>query len=139
MAAVMSNEVSNTDKISIFVAECERLGIRILPPDINKSGLKFEPDHVNAAGVAAAKVARKTALAQAAGAAADSVELNADIRFEDLPSASRNTARTEIANGQPPTVTERIHLGAIRYGLAAIKNVGESAMESAMSERERGG
>ena len=27
MAAVMSNEVSNTDKISIFVGECERMGI----------------------------------------------------------------------------------------------------------------
>ncbi|MDQ3623153.1 MAG: DNA polymerase III subunit alpha, partial [Verrucomicrobiota bacterium] len=36
MAAVMSNEVSNTDKISVFVAECERLEIRILPPDVNR-------------------------------------------------------------------------------------------------------
>lgn len=43
MAAVMSNEVSNTEKISVFVAECERMGIKILAPDINRSGLKFEP------------------------------------------------------------------------------------------------
>ena len=41
MAAVMSNEIANTDKISIFVAECERMGIPILAPDVNKSGLKF--------------------------------------------------------------------------------------------------
>jgi DNA polymerase-3 subunit alpha len=59
MAAVMSNEVSNTDKISIFVAECERLGITILPPDVNKSGLKFTPEEVSNEGVAAAQAARK--------------------------------------------------------------------------------
>jgi DNA polymerase-3 subunit alpha len=44
MAAVMSNEVANTDKISIFVAECERMGIPILPPDVNRSSLKFAPE-----------------------------------------------------------------------------------------------
>ncbi len=44
MAAVMSNEVANTDKISIFVAECERMGITILPPDVNRSSLKFAPE-----------------------------------------------------------------------------------------------
>ena len=59
MAAVMSNEISNTDKISIFVSECERLGITILAPDVNKSGLKFTPEEVNAEGIAAAKEARK--------------------------------------------------------------------------------
>ena len=43
MAAVLSNEVSNTEKISVFVGECERMGIKILAPDMNRSGLKFEP------------------------------------------------------------------------------------------------
>ncbi len=152
MAAVMSNEVSNTEKISVFVAECERLGIKILPPDVNKSGLKFEPDHVDAAGVEAAKAARKTALAQPVAAddngIPDSVEPDADIRFEDLPVADPKPAKSENGNGPMPAVAaapaapavqERRHLGAIRYGLAAIKNVGESAMESATSERDRGG
>src|SRR5206468_12331556 len=61
MAAVMSNEVSNTDKISIFVGECERMGITILPPDVNKSGLKFTPEEVRTEGVAAAQAARRKA------------------------------------------------------------------------------
>jgi DNA polymerase-3 subunit alpha len=146
MAAVMSNEVSNTDKISIFVAECERLGIKILPPDINQSGLKFEPDHVDAAGVVAAQVARKTALALAAKAGnedfpdiAPDVEPDAEVRFEDLPAGEKKNGAAEAANGAAPAAAERIRLGAIRYGLAAIKNVGESAMEAAMSERARGG
>src|SRR5205807_2284451 len=75
--------INNTDKISVFVGECKRMGISILPPDVNKSGLKFTPENV-------------------AGAT--------DPGF-----------------------------GAIRYGLAAIKHVGESAMEAAIRERERGG
>ncbi|MFN0077848.1 MAG: DNA polymerase III subunit alpha, partial [Prosthecobacter sp.] len=82
MAAVLSLEVSNTDKIANFVSECLDMGIKVLPPDINKSALKFSPE-----------------------------------RFE----------------------TEDVNPNAIRYGLSAIKNVGEGAMEAAISEREKNG
>src|SRR4029079_8391491 len=41
MSVLLSNEINNTDKISVFVGECKRMRISILPPDINKSGLKF--------------------------------------------------------------------------------------------------
>jgi DNA polymerase-3 subunit alpha len=78
MAGLLSNEINNTDKISIFVGECKRMGISILPPDINRSGLKFLPESHDGAM-------------------------------------------------------------AIRYGLAAIKHVGEGAMELSIQERERGG
>ncbi len=44
MCGLLSNEINNTDKISVFVAECKRMGVEILPPDVNKSGLKFVPD-----------------------------------------------------------------------------------------------
>ncbi|HEY0369262.1 MAG TPA: DNA polymerase III subunit alpha [Chthoniobacterales bacterium] len=75
MSGLLSNEVNNTDKISVFVGECKRMGITILPPDVNRSALKFTPEGEN----------------------------------------------------------------AIRFGLAAIKNVGEGAMEAAIRERENGG
>jgi DNA polymerase-3 subunit alpha len=78
MAGLLSNEINNTDKISVFVGECKRMGVAILPPDINKSGLKFTPE-------------------------------------------------------------EQSGKIAIRYGLAAIKNVGESAMQMSIEERERAG
>src|SRR5260370_12819418 len=48
MAGLLSNELHNTDKISVFVGECKRMSISILPPDINKSGLKFTPETVAA-------------------------------------------------------------------------------------------
>ena len=89
MAAVMSNEISNTDKISVFVAECDRMGIKILEPDVNKSALKFAPEALGG----------------------------------DLPTKADGTE----------------YHGAIRYGLAAIKNVGEAAMEAAIAEREANG
>src|ERR1041385_8139388 len=34
MAGLLSNEINNTDKISTFVGECKRMGIPILPPNV---------------------------------------------------------------------------------------------------------
>ncbi|WP_193210861.1 DNA polymerase III subunit alpha [Luteolibacter marinus] len=79
MAGLLSNEINNTDKIGVFVAECSRMNIEILPPDLNQSKLRFAP--------------------------------------EQLPSGAF----------------------AVRYGLAAIKNVGEGAMAQAIAEREKNG
>ena len=78
MAGLLSNEINNTDKISVFVGECKRMGVAILPPDVNRSALKFIPE------------------------------------------------QTETGM-------------AIRYGLAAIKHVGQGAMEVAIAEREKNG
>ena len=94
MAGLLSNEINNTEKISVFVGECKRMGISILPPDINKSSLKFTPEIV------------------AAGADRGRAE----------------NAKPAAANGSS--------YNAIRYGLAAIKNVGEAAMAMAIRERE---
>jgi DNA polymerase-3 subunit alpha len=143
MAAVMSNEVSNTDKISIFVAECERLGIKILPPDLNLAGLKFEPAEVNSEGVEALKVSRRTVIEAGVEAAAEDEVEEAGVRFEDLPaerSAKRKKrVKTATKEALAAAAAEKLHLGAIRYGLAAIKNVGEPAMEAAIAERTNGG
>ena len=97
MAGLLSNEVNNTEKISVFVGECKRMGISILPPDVNKSGLKFTPETVAGIGDAGA------------------------------PTQGSQTGVPDPG------------YNAIRYGLAAIKHVGESAMEAAIRERERGG
>lgn len=41
MAAVLSSDMDNTDKVIIFIDECQNLGIKILPPDIQQSDFKF--------------------------------------------------------------------------------------------------
>lgn len=41
MRAVLSAESGETEKVAISVAECKRMGIKILPPDINESFSDF--------------------------------------------------------------------------------------------------
>lgn len=41
MAAVMTAESEDSDKIAAAIEECKRLGIVVLPPDVNKSGIGF--------------------------------------------------------------------------------------------------
>ena len=154
MSAVMSNEVANMDKISIFVSECERLGIKLLAPDVNESGLKFAPSEVSAEGIAALKALRKAVVkADAAKEVPEEIEIapDADLgsvlsdaeadaeshRFEDL---ADGPGRASVPDAPVPVDgMEKPHIGCIRYGLAAIKNVGELAMAAAIDERTRGG
>ncbi len=74
MAATLSSEMGNSDKLAGYIEECKRMGIAVRPPDINESRKNF----------------------------------------------------TVVGD-------------AIRFGLAAIKNVGEGTVEAVVEERESGG
>ena len=41
MAALLTIEAANTDKLAMYLGECRDLGVTILPPDINSSQLAF--------------------------------------------------------------------------------------------------
>lgn len=41
MAAVLTSEQNNTDRLAIVIEECERMGLNVLPPDINESFVEF--------------------------------------------------------------------------------------------------
>ena len=41
MAALLSSEIGNTDKVVQYINEARELGLHILPPDVNESGFKF--------------------------------------------------------------------------------------------------
>ncbi|PIP85673.1 DNA polymerase III subunit alpha [Candidatus Collierbacteria bacterium CG22_combo_CG10-13_8_21_14_all_43_12] len=41
MTALMSVEAGDTDKIVLAISECEKLGIKVLPPDVNESLTDF--------------------------------------------------------------------------------------------------
>jgi len=43
MAALISLEMGNFDKMPVFIAEAEEMGLKILPPDVNNSGVRFRP------------------------------------------------------------------------------------------------
>jgi DNA polymerase-3 subunit alpha len=41
MASVLTHTKGNIDKITFFMEECKRMGVQVLGPDINESGLNF--------------------------------------------------------------------------------------------------
>ncbi|NQT03574.1 MAG: DNA polymerase III subunit alpha, partial [Planctomycetes bacterium] len=43
MAALLTYEMDNTDKIVDYIAECNHMDIEVLAPDINESGIDFTP------------------------------------------------------------------------------------------------
>jgi DNA polymerase-3 subunit alpha len=90
MTALLSVEKHNTDKIATVVAECRRLGIQILPPDINRSETDF------------------------------SIEESSCEQQSETPTPDASKA-------------------AIRFGLGAIKNVGEGALQGMLQERAQNG
>ena len=86
MAATISSDMDNTDKVVTFLDESRAIGLTVLPPDVNASDFMFvavEPDQPSSSG--------------------------------------RQGART------------------IRYGLGAIKGVGQGACEAIVEECRRGG
>ncbi len=74
MAATLSSEIGSTEKIVKLIDDCRKMGIEVLPPDVNESGLDF-----------------------------------------------------------------KVVDGRIRFGLCAIKNVGESAIDTVIKAREAKG
>ena len=44
MAAVLSAEIDNAEKIAFIMTECREMGINVLPPDVNSSGINFSVD-----------------------------------------------------------------------------------------------
>jgi len=63
MAAMLTSEASNTAKLAMYLGRCQRMGIEILPPDINASLLEFtvEPDGIRF-GLIAVKGVGETAI-----------------------------------------------------------------------------
>jgi len=113
MAAMLTANMGNHRKVAEYADECRRMGIPVLPPDVNESGVLFTP------------VLAETANGAAGGASA-AVEARAIVAGEAHPIAADAAAEASPA-------------GAIRFGLAAVKNVGTHAIESILSARASGG
>lgn len=44
MAALLSSEIGNTDKLPVLIAEAREMGIEVLPPNVNESDVRFRPE-----------------------------------------------------------------------------------------------
>jgi DNA polymerase III subunit alpha len=47
MAALLTSESGNLDKVALYVDEARQIGIEVLPPDVNRSRLQFTVDEQN--------------------------------------------------------------------------------------------
>jgi DNA polymerase-3 subunit alpha len=110
--AMMTNDVADTEKLSAYIAEAREFGIEVLGPDVNESGIYFTPAPRSAA----------------------------------VPAAAATTAKTPPENAKTGSVLESAAAGdsrapgqAIRFGLAAIKGVGEGAVETILKARNESG
>jgi len=92
MASMLTSIIGNQRKTAEYVDECRRMGIPVLPPDVNESNVLFTPVRTGTA-------------------ASDGVGVDA-------------------SSGDPARA-----FNAIRFGLAAVKNVGTQAIESILKER----
>ena len=110
MAATLSSELGNSEKVSHFVAECEAMGLKVLGPDVNESREMFTPVFRGAAPRVESLKAKAESPANGGGAST----------FPLLP----HSTQTETA---------------IRFGLAGVKGVGEQAAQKIIEEGEARG
>jgi len=132
MTAVLTVERGDTKKVGPLIAEARRLGIDVLPPNVNHSGLDFtiedEPPVVPTGRLEEPSPnAHSQRHRQGSG----------------LPSAPWPTRQGRQAQGTPqggcPAGLQGRQGTAIRFGLGAIKNVGEGPIEAILVARSAGG
>ena len=99
MAALLLVERDKTEKVINFIQECRRMGIHVLPPDVNHSGLDFAIQ-----------------------------DRPADAEMEALPKDSTLAFQFPVAEG-----------AAIRFGMAAVKNVGVGPVQAILDVRGESG
>jgi len=110
LCAMMTNEMGNTEKLSVILNEARTMGVEVLPPDVNEGQAFFWP---------------------AKGKA----------RLQPVPPPARNAGLSPDQPGLSPAPgsPETAPATAIRFGLAAIKGVGEIAVQNIIQAREQGG
>ena len=90
MAAVLSSELGNAEKLAFFLKECREMGIEVKPPDVNTSGLQFSVDGTTIRfGLAAVK-------GVGSAAAENILEARKRGRFDDLLGFCERLAASKV-------------------------------------------
>ncbi len=74
MAALLTYEMDNTEKIVDYIGECRQMGIEVLAPDINESGVDFTPLYAEPEDVKEKKGVIRFGLAAVKGVGGKAVE-----------------------------------------------------------------
>ena len=111
LSAMMTNDMGDTAKLALFIAEARVMGVEVLAPDVNESFVTFAP-------------------AQRSAAVPASAGTNTKRPTESFSAPNVGESAAAEDSRAPQEV--------IRFGLAAIKGVGEAAVEVILKAREGG-
>jgi DNA polymerase-3 subunit alpha len=141
MAAILTLEKNNTDKVVKYVDELKRMGIKLLPPDINRSGLVFEAteidgDEVVMFGMGAIKGAGDIAISSI-------LEARAEEPFEDF---SDFVSRIDSSKVNKKVIESLIKAGALdSFGysrkamLSQIEEIIDTAKKAGDAKKQAAG
>ena len=120
LAANMSAELGNQDKIVALIDEAKYFGIEVLPPDVNESQASFT-------AIPVATTATEHTITRSVA--------NTSNHHSTNGTAKSNTHGS--TNGNTGGKTTQPIRARIRFGLAALRNVGEGAVEVIVKAREQ--
>jgi len=131
VAALLTSERANTDKMVQYIGECREMGIRVLPPDVNQSDMFFSV--ISGPRETRVELDGEAAHGLPGGPAATTTRQEA----EGDGAEGGGSATDQIPSR--PDSTDGPRGEDIRFGLAAIKNVGEGAVEAVLAVRKESG
>ena len=138
MAATMTSEMDNTDKVRFFYADTLQQGIRILLPDVNSSGYAFAPvdEKTIAYGLGAIKGTGKSAIESIVNARASGVfkDLFDFCRRVDKRVVNRRTLETLIRAGAFDSVNDHraALMASVDAALASADQQAKSANQDSL-------
>ncbi|HYA42124.1 MAG TPA: DNA polymerase III subunit alpha, partial [Syntrophobacteraceae bacterium] len=135
MAALMNSFLNSSDQIVKLINQCAQMNIRILPPDVNESGRAFQvvikPQPLSTRGEGE-EGDPDTSLSDQESSSVTGRESPGQ---KPLAPAKGGTARFPRPGAPQPATPQ----GMIRFGLGAVKNVGEAAVEVILQGRQEHG
>ena len=143
MAATLSSDMDNTDKVHVFYLDTLSQGIRVLPPDINSSENRFMPvdEKTIAYGLEAIKGTGKAAI----DSICDARKLGGPFRdlFDfcqrvDKRVVNRRATEALIRGGAFDTITDHRHqlLTSLEVALCSAEQQARSANQNSLFEED---
>jgi DNA polymerase-3 subunit alpha len=137
MTALLTSELGNTDKLVVYLDEAKRMGIAVLPPDVNESQAAFTvvDDRTMRCGLGAIKNVGMTAIAsiiQARNTSGMFQTMEALCRDADLRLVNRKVCDSLIKAGACDS------MGASRAALLASLDQAMEEASSTQQDRVRG-
>jgi len=138
MAAVLTAEAGDIDTVSVMVRECKRMGVPVLPPDINESFGDFTVVLKGSENADTETEPRAERVIGSVSAVSDPVKAT---RAGDEPMAryAGGSVSPPARVAGSPMARGATAKDSIRFGLYSIKNVGSGVADSIIAERKAGG